>query len=52
MRLLLTLALSLAAASLARAQNADEMARQVANPIASLTASRRRVLPRGAAGCA
>lgn len=35
-RLLLTL-LSLAAASLARAQNADEMAKQVANPIASLT---------------
>jgi hypothetical protein len=36
-RFLLTLALSLAAASLARAQNADEMAKQVANPIASLT---------------
>jgi hypothetical protein len=35
-RLLLTL-FSLAAASLARAQNADEMAKQVANPIASLT---------------
>jgi len=33
----LLLALSLAAASLARAQTADEMARQVANPIASLT---------------
>jgi hypothetical protein len=32
-----TLALSLAAASLARAQNADEIAKQVANPIASLT---------------
>ncbi|HKQ12097.1 MAG TPA: hypothetical protein VJT80_01605 [Steroidobacteraceae bacterium] len=31
------LALSLAVASLARAQNADEMAKQVANPIASLT---------------
>jgi len=37
MRLYLTIAASLAAASLARAQNADEMARQVANPIASLT---------------
>jgi hypothetical protein len=35
-RFLLTL-LSLAAASLVRAQNADEMAKQVANPIASLT---------------
>src|SRR5262245_66103203 len=37
MRLYLTLALSLAAVSPARAQNADEMAKQVANPIASLT---------------
>jgi hypothetical protein len=36
-RLLLTLTLSLAAASLARAHNADEMAKQVANPIASLS---------------
>jgi hypothetical protein len=36
-RLYFTIAVSLATASLARAQNADEMAKQVANPIASLT---------------